>query len=135
MSTTLQTLHLAGKDFVIPERREYERLARRHSDPRSGEPGVVGDVPLPAMPDKLPNGNYPALERLRAGLARKLITRRWAAQLSQAELAKRAGIRAETLNRIEKGKVTPSVATIDKLDKALTQAERAIVRQHQIPNR
>ncbi len=135
MSRRLQRLHLAGKDFVILERREYERLTRRHSDPRSRGPGVVGDVPLPAMPSKLPNGNYPALEGLRAGLARKLITRRWAAQLLQAELAKRAGIRAETLNRIEKGKVTPSVATVDKLDKALTQAERATIRQHQTPNR
>ena len=135
MSTTLQTLHLAGKDFVILERREYERLAARHRDPISEGSGVIGDVPLPAMPDKLPNGNYPALESLRAGLARKLITRRWAAQLSQAELAKRAGIRPETLNRIEKGKVTPSVATIDKLDKAITQAERTTIRQHQLPNR
>ena len=130
MSASLQTLHLAGKDFVILERREYERLAGSRSDRRSEGSGVIGDVPLPAMPAKLPDGNYPALESLRAGLARKLITRRWAAQLSQAELAKRAGIRAETLNRIEKGKITPSVATIDKLDNALTKAERAAVRRH-----
>ena len=117
---TAQTLRLADKDFVIMERREYERLVGNCSDRCSGGLGVTGDVPLPAMPAKLPDGNYPALENLRAGLARKLIKRRWANQLSQAELAKRAGLRAETLNRIEKGKITPTVATIDKLDKALT---------------
>ncbi len=129
MSTSAQTLHLAGKDFVILEKREYERLAGRYKDQQSEESGVIGDMPLPTMPAKLPSGNYPAMESLRAGLARKLITRRWAAQLSQAKLAKRAGIRAETLNRIEKGKITPTVATIDKLDKALAKVERAAARR------
>ena len=123
MSGTLQTLHLGGKDFVIMERPEYERLVGIGSHRRPKKAGVIGDVPLPATPAKLPGGNYPALESLRAGLARKLIKRRWAAELSQVELAKRAGIRAETLNRIEQGRVTPSVRTIDKLDRALTEAE------------
>lgn len=124
MSRTLQTLHLGGKDFVIMERPEYERLVgiRSHRHPERTA-GVAGDVPLPAAPVKLPDGNYPALESLRAGLARKLIKRRWAAELSQVELAKRAGIRAETLNRIEQGRVTPTVRTVDKLDRALTEAE------------
>ena len=36
-----------------------------------------------------------------------------------AELARQAGIRAETLNRIERCKLTPSVATVDKLDRAI----------------
>ena len=40
------------------------------------------------------------------------------------ELARRAGIRVETLCRIETGKHTPSVPTIDKLDRALKQAAR-----------
>jgi transcriptional regulator with XRE-family HTH domain len=39
--------------------------------------------------------------------------------LSQAELARRAGIRVETLNRIEKAKVTADVATMEKIDRAL----------------
>jgi transcriptional regulator with XRE-family HTH domain len=38
------------------------------------------------------------------------------------ELARRAGIRVETLNRIETGKRTPSIATIEKLDAALRAA-------------
>jgi transcriptional regulator with XRE-family HTH domain len=41
---------------------------------------------------------------------------------AQVELARRAGIRPETLNRIEKGKTTPDVATIAKIDRALETA-------------
>jgi DNA-binding XRE family transcriptional regulator len=59
----------------------------------------------------------------RASLAGKLIRRRRAAGLSQAELARRAGIRAETLNRIERGRTTPDFATVRKLVVAMNAAE------------
>ena len=39
--------------------------------------------------------------------------------ISQAELAKRAGIAAETVNRLERGRRKPSFITIRKLAKAL----------------
>ena len=39
--------------------------------------------------------------------------------ISQAELGKRAGIAAETVNRLERGKRRPSFITIRKLAKAL----------------
>jgi transcriptional regulator with XRE-family HTH domain len=39
-------------------------------------------------------------------------------------LALRAGVRVETLCRIETGKHTPSVPTIDKLDRALKQTAK-----------
>ena len=76
---------------------------------------------LPAWPPAKSNGNYPAVEYARASLARKIIRDRVAAGLSQRQLALRAGVRVETLCRIETGKHTPSVATIDKLDHALRQ--------------
>jgi transcriptional regulator with XRE-family HTH domain len=38
-------------------------------------------------------------------------------------LARRAGIRPETLNRIERAKTTPDVATLAKIDRALGAAE------------
>jgi DNA-binding XRE family transcriptional regulator len=79
---------------------------------------------LPTLPGKLPGGNYPAVEALRVGLARKLIKRRWAVGLSQAELARRAGIRPETLNRIERAKVTADTATVSKIVRVLEKAER-----------
>lgn len=73
----------------------------------------------PALPGRNARGRYPALEYGRASLARKLIRRRRAAGLTQAELARRAGIRPETLNRIERGVTTPSVATVEKINQAL----------------
>lgn len=44
--------------------------------------------------------------------------------MSQAEVARRAGIRAETLNRIEKAKVTADTSTVAKIDRVLEKAER-----------
>jgi DNA-binding XRE family transcriptional regulator len=60
----------------------------------------------------------------RASLAEKMIRRRRIAGLSQAELARRAGVRPETLNRIERGRTTPDFATIRKLVMAMNAAER-----------
>ena len=50
--------------------------------------------------------------------------RRQAAGLSQAELARRASVRPETLNRIERGRTTPDFATVRKLVVAMDAAER-----------
>jgi ribosome-binding protein aMBF1 (putative translation factor) len=106
---TLQTLTLAGQRFVVLPEVEYKRLAGKTSEP--------------LLPPGDADGNYPAVETMRAILARKIIRRRRAAGLSQAELARRANIRPETLNRLEQGKHSPSIATVDKLDRALTKAE------------
>lgn len=110
------TIQIDGRRFVIVPEAEYDRLRQRAS--------VAGDVELPELPRKLGSGNYPAVEAMRAGLARKLIKRRWAVGLSQAEVARRAGIRAETLNRIEKAKVTADTATVTKISRVLDKAER-----------
>jgi DNA-binding XRE family transcriptional regulator len=59
----------------------------------------------------------------RISLSRKIIKARRLAGLTQADLARRAGIRPETLNRIEKGKVTPDTATIAKIERALESAQ------------
>ncbi len=56
-------------------------------------------------------------------LARRLVLRRKRAGLGQAELARRAGIRVETLNRLERGKTTPDFSTIRRLVEAMNQAE------------
>jgi DNA-binding XRE family transcriptional regulator len=81
------------------------------------------DAQLPPLPSPDAKGNYPALPYARASLARKFVRRRQAAGLTQVELARRAGIRPETLNRLEQGRHTPTVATVDKLDRALAEAE------------
>jgi len=116
MATEVPTIVLAGKTFVVLEQSEYERLCRKIQ----GE----DDPDLPTLPKPNSKGNYPALPYARASLARKLARRRQAAGLTQVELARRAGVRPETLNRLEQGRHTPSIATIDKLDRALSRAEQ-----------
>ena len=114
MSTThdpasVQTVTFTGERYVILPETEYLRL--------------LGEPPEPQLPTPDADGNYPALESLRVILARKLIRARRALGWSQAELARRAGVRVETLNRLEHGKHAPHVATVDKLQKALDAGE------------
>jgi DNA-binding XRE family transcriptional regulator len=85
----------------------------------------VDEDELPPMPPALPNGNYPAIESARVMLARDLITLRKTARLSQAEVARRAGVRPETLNRIEKAKVSADLATVDKIIAVLSRAKNS----------
>ena len=106
-----QTIQLEGKAYVIVERAEFERLTT-----------LAKAAELPAYPGPDAKGNYPAKEYLRVSIARDIIRDRVAAGLNQKELAKRAGIRVETLCRIESGKHTPSIPTIEKIDKALKAA-------------
>jgi DNA-binding XRE family transcriptional regulator len=105
----LQTLTLAGERFVVIPEAEYKRLAGKSAEPE--------------LPSRDAHGNYPAVETMRVMLAQKIIRRRRAVGLSQVELARRAEIRSETLNRLEQGKHSPSIATVDKLDRALSKAE------------
>jgi ribosome-binding protein aMBF1 (putative translation factor) len=109
-----QTILLEGKPYVVLPRDEYDRLTTLA---KAGE--------LPPLPRPDAQGNYPAVEYARASLARKIIRDRVAVGLSQRELAARAGVRVETLCRIETGKHTPSVPTIDKLDRVLKQAAKS----------
>jgi ribosome-binding protein aMBF1 (putative translation factor) len=100
-----------GRRLVVLDESEYERLRRK------------ADEWEPPLPEPLPDGNYPALEYMLASLARDILRARRKLGLSQVELARRAGIRPETLNRIERAERSPSVTTIEKIDRALTAAE------------
>jgi DNA-binding XRE family transcriptional regulator len=111
-----QNITLAGKEFVILSKADFDRLTKRAA--------VVEDVELPALPEESADGTYPALQAGRAVLARKLIRRRWAAGLTQAALARLARVRPETLNRIEKARVTADTATVTKVVRALDKAGR-----------
>jgi DNA-binding XRE family transcriptional regulator len=53
-------------------------------------------------------------------LADRLLQRRQESGLTQKDLAQLAGIRVETLNRIEKGRTTPDFKTIRKLVNAIS---------------
>jgi ribosome-binding protein aMBF1 (putative translation factor) len=76
----------------------------------------------PPFPSADADGNYPAVEFARVSLARTIVARRRAAGWSQAKLAARAGVRTETVNRLETGKHSPNVRTVDKIDAALQTA-------------
>ena len=104
------TLSLDGREYVVIPRSDYDRLQ--------------GLAALPPYPKADRQGNMPAVEFARASLARKIIRDRMEAHLSQKDLAKRAGIRVETLCRIETGKHTASVPTLKKIERALGRAKR-----------
>jgi ribosome-binding protein aMBF1 (putative translation factor) len=99
-----QTIVLDGKRFVILPEAEFRRIT--------------------ALPSADAKGIRPAVAAMRAVLARDIVSDRERVGWTQAELARRAGIRVETLNRIETGKHTPSVASIEKIDVALQSASR-----------
>jgi ribosome-binding protein aMBF1 (putative translation factor) len=81
-------------------------------------PDFLSPPDLPAPDD----GNYPAVATLRVILAQQIMRRRQQASWTQADLAERAGVRQETVSRIESGKNAPNVRTVDKLDRALKEA-------------
>jgi ribosome-binding protein aMBF1 (putative translation factor) len=110
----MQTIHLGDQDYVILPRAEYERLTT-----------LANVQELPPLPKADTDGNLPALDFARASLARDIIRERVAAGMSQKDLAEKAGVRVETLCRLETGKVTPSLSTIKKLDDVLKSMERA----------
>jgi len=103
-----QTILFDGKPYVLLPREEYDRLTM-----------LSKAADLPPLPKPDADGNYPAVDYARASLARKIIRDRVALGWSQAELSRRSGVRVETLCRVETGKVTPALGTVEKLDRAL----------------
>ena len=94
--TVYQRVCLAGTWYVILPEEEFNQLSPTHSNsPEIDELDVLN------MSDQR--------------LADRLLKRRLEANLTQKHLADLAGIRVETLNRIEKGRTTPDFATIRKL--------------------
>ena len=67
-------------------------------------------------------GNVPALEYVRASIARDIIRERRALGLTQEQLAKLSGVRQETICRLETGQHSPTVRTIEKIERALKRA-------------
>src|SRR6266496_5717451 len=105
-----QTITLNARKYVLVPVTEYRKLASSGSR-------------TPPLPPRNSRGNYPALAAAEATIARSIIQRRQAAGLTQRALAQAAGIRVETLNRAERGLVTPDVRTLQRLERALQQAQ------------
>ncbi len=114
-SVPYQSVELAGVRYAILRESLLIELCRR-----------AGLPPPTPQPQQTPPPTDAAAETLdTARLAERLAERRKRAGLTQAQLAERAGIRVETLNRVERGKTTPDFTTIRKLVVAMNQAEAA----------
>ncbi|HEV3003853.1 MAG TPA: helix-turn-helix transcriptional regulator [Pirellulales bacterium] len=121
---SIQTLHLGDKAYVVLAREEFDRLTT-----------LAKAAELPALPEPDADGNYPAVEYARATIARGIIRDRVATGMSQRDLARRAGIAVETLCRIETGKHTPSLPTMEKIDRALHGKRAAVAKPRGRRNR
>jgi DNA-binding XRE family transcriptional regulator len=111
MHATATPVKLDGKDYVIIPREDFDRLSR-----------LAKVAEMPPLPKPNKDGNLPAVEYARASLARKLIQERTRLGLTQKELADMAGVRLETICRLERGKNAPSMATMTRIDRALAKA-------------
>jgi len=95
-SPAAQEVQVAGKTYFLISKEEFQTLSR--------------DAEFP-------------LEELRSfgavAIGRALRQRRLKVGLTQAELALRAGIRPETLSRLENGRGNSTLATLEALHRAL----------------
>ena len=66
------------------------------------------------------------IEHVRISLANMIASRRKAAGLTQAKLAKTAGVRVETISRLENGLHMPRAATFAKIDRALNREKKGL---------
>jgi DNA-binding XRE family transcriptional regulator len=111
-----QTVKRNGKQYALVEPAELRRLERLAAIAQEG--GV------PELPAADAAGNRPAVEYARVSIARKIIERRRALGISQQELARIAGIRQETISRLESGKHSPTIRTVDKIEEALSRIQK-----------
>src|SRR5205809_997794 len=92
-----QTVQTEGKHLGLVKERES-----RH--PERAVASNCEDAELPPLPEADEEGNRPALEYIRASIARDIIRERNTLRLTQQDLAKLAGVRHETICRLESGK-------------------------------
>ena len=109
------TITKHGKKFALVPMDDYRQL--------------IAEPPLPEYPPVDADGTSDALADARVSIARALIRERRAAGLTQQQLAKFAGVRQETISRIESGKHTATVRIGDKLDKAIKKANSRRLRR------
>jgi DNA-binding XRE family transcriptional regulator len=111
-----QIVQRNGKRYALVEPAELRRLERLAAHAQKPS--------LPEWPAADAAGNRPAVAFARVSIARKIIEQRHALGLTQQELARLAGVRQETISRLESGKHSPTIRTVDKIDEALSRAER-----------
>lgn len=111
-----------GKRFVMVPVDEWRRLEQLTAKTVMPKPIV------PAKPKPDEDGNLPALAYIQVSIARDILRERTALGLTQEQLAKLAGVREETLSRLESGKHSPTVRTVEKIERALQKAAKKLQR-------
>ena len=126
MSIKTKARQRSGKRSRLDIHKNHQMSAemaglRAHLNER---PKILQDlVPgLPALPPADERGYFPAVETARVIIARQVIIGRRAAGWTQAELAAKAGVRQETISRIETCTHSPGLKTMAKIDGALRKA-------------
>lgn len=117
-STTRVLVTRNGKQFALVEVDEL-----RHLEELAAQADVEGAVLAP-LPQSDAEGNRPAVAFARASLARSLKQDRLTAGLTQQELAQAAGVRQETISRLESGKHSPTVRMVEKIERAIQGATK-----------
>lgn len=118
-----QVVKMGDKRYVLVEQDEFRRLQRLAQ--KAETIMEAASSALPAYPPADKKGNRPAAEFARVSIARRLIEQRSAAGLTQQELAKLSGLRQETISRLESGKHSPTVRTIDRILAAIAAHQKA----------
>lgn len=105
-----QTIEIHGERFAMVPEKELIRLEQRAGRAESH---------LPPLPSADAKGNRPAMDYIRVSIARDIIRERRALGLTQQRLAELAGVRQETLSRLESGKHSPTIRTVEKIEQAM----------------
>ena len=106
MPMPIQIIPAINEELVVIRRRDFESLMEKA--------GV-----LPARPKPDNRGTVDAFEAIDVSIARRLITDRIRRGWTQTELARRSGVRLETISRLETGKRAARQETLVKLERAL----------------
>ena len=106
-------VEIGGRRLVVMSLREYERLHRAAGEPADGPPDPPEDE----------GGRMDALAFADASIARDVLLKRRERGLTQKQLAERAGVRPETVSRIESGRHAPRGPTVDRVLAALEEPE------------
>lgn len=107
-----KAIDLQGTPLVVLTRKEYESLVDDTRDGALAAMASMDDLGKPALPAAL-------AEALMEGKISALSAWRQAAGLTQADLARKAGLRTATISDIEGGKIDPRLSTLKALAGAL----------------
>jgi DNA-binding XRE family transcriptional regulator len=110
----VRNVTLDGQRYVMVAHKDWEKILRQSRNSPAGPH---------KQPPPLADGSY-SIEHVRISLANKMISRRIAAGLTQGQLARLAGVRVETISRMENALHMPNARTFDKLDRALKRSAK-----------